>query len=235
MGIIFEFSLMNSLILVSVLICVFISFVSAYIIYIRDLESLEHKFFTLFFIGITGFVGFYTFLQYSHLKDYSYFLQIFFGAVSVFGLFFFYYSIAHKGNIPQYLYILLLICLFFPPVLIILLKPYSFVEQWYGFELIIDPWFMILANVIYPLLMFYSIIGLLRIQQKSGNRPLRSKLKLVIVGLCIMMASDFIFFTSIPIFLEIHYLKPIGYLLVSLGIIIMTYSFTRNNNRDEKV
>lgn len=229
----FEYSTMNVLILLSVLICVIVSITCAYIVYRRDPTSLEHKLFAVFFAGTAGFVVFYMFLQSPVLKDFSYFLQILFGAIAVLGLFFFYYNIAHKGKVPKSLYISITISLLIPPILIILIKPYTFVEQWYGFELVIDPWFMTFINTLYPLFIFYSVIGLQRIRQKTENNALRNKLKFNIIGLCLMMVTEFIFFTFIPIFLDVHYLKPIGYLLVTLGIIIMTYSFTRYSDQGD--
>jgi hypothetical protein len=220
--------LINALIYISVSISVVATLISAIIVYRRNKISRIHQCFVLFLLGLTAFVFFYTFLQLPNLKEFSYFLQIFSISIGVLGLCLFYYALAHEGKLSLKVIILCLLILFISPTLILLVHPYTFLEESYGFELTIDPWFMILITIVYTVAAFYTFSGLIRIHQKTENKDLKQKLQKTLLGLIIIASAALIFFVTIPAIFAIHYLKPIGYMLLTLGVIIMTYAFKRN-------
>lgn len=227
--------LMDFFIDLSVGICIVATFICAIIIYRRNTASRVHQFFTLFFIGLAGFVFFYTFLQIPALKDFSYFLQIFCISIGVLGLCLFYYTLAHEGKLSIKVVILFLLILFISPTLILLVHPYTFLEESYGFELVVDPWFMIFITILYAVLVFYTFFGLIWIYQKTENQSLRQKLQLTFLGLLLMASAAIIFFAIIPAIFAVHYFKPVGYMLLTIGVIILTYAFKRNKNREMDV
>ncbi len=221
-------SLMDFFIFFSVSLCVTASFICAIIVYRRNSNSNIHKYFAIFFVGLAGFVGFYLFLQDPILKDFSYFFQILCASIAEMGLFFFYYSLAHEGYLSRKLVVLCSSIFALPPLIIPIFHPYSFVEESYGFELSIDPWFMLLVSIVYTVFFFYAIVGLLWIRLHTENQLLKRRLELTFFGLLLAILSALITFDAIPVFLNIHYLKPIGYGLITVAIVIMAYAFKGN-------
>jgi hypothetical protein len=220
--------IMNIFIYLSVSICIIATLICAIIIYRRNHVSRVHHFFALFFLGLAGYVFFYTFLEFPNLKDFSYFFQIFSISFGVLGLCLFYYTLAHEGKLSLKVVILLLPILFTSPTLILLVHPYEFLAQSYGFELILEPWFMILISILYTGPALYTFFGLVWIYRKTENQGLRQKLQITFLGLSVLTVSSLIFFVIIPAIFAIHYLKPIGYMLLTIGVIILTYAFKRN-------
>jgi hypothetical protein len=216
---------MTYLIWFSVFVCVIATVLSAYVIYHRDSRSLEHRFFALFLVGLGGYVLFYLFLQVATLKEFSYAAQMVAASLAIFGLFSFYYALAHGGQLPQKILVGAGICLSLPPLLNIIFHPYGFIEEWYGFELNIEFWYITLITIIYLIFSFYAILGLFWIYLKSENMILRRKILFVFSGLIIMCIFGIIFFAIVPIFFNIHFLKPVGYLMMAIGVIIMIYAF----------
>jgi hypothetical protein len=212
----------------SIAICVISTLISAYIVYHRDSKSREHQFLAIFFVGLGGLVAFYLFLQNPILKEFSYIFQVLSISTIVIGIFLFYYTIAHEGILSRKIFIFCFISLFIAPALCLIFHPYHFIEEWYGFELLIDPWFMILINIIYLSFGFYPVIGLLWMGIKTDNPVLKRKLKYYFVGLMIISGFSIIFFVIIPVLFNIHYLKPIGYFAITIGVIIMALSFKGN-------
>ncbi|HUY00165.1 MAG TPA: hypothetical protein VMV49_11460 [Candidatus Deferrimicrobium sp.] len=209
----------------SVLVCVIATVLSAYVIYRRDSRSQEHLFFALFLVGLGGYVLFYLFLQDPALKDFSYAPQMVAASLAIFGLFSFYYSLAHGGQIPQKILLGAGISLTLPPLLNLIFHPYGFIEEWYGFELNIEFWYLTLITTIYLIFSFYAILGLFWIYLKSENTILRRKILFIFSGLIIMCIFGIIFFAIVPIFFNIHFLKPVGYFMMAIGVIIMIYAF----------
>jgi hypothetical protein len=222
-----EFLVMEIMIFISVFVYVGANIISAIIIIRRDNHSHEHLAFGFFFIGLAGYVFFYIFLQYFDLREFSYTLQLYSLSLGILGLFFFYYALAHGGKVTHELLVTTLIVLFLVPIICTLFHPFTFVDQGYGFELQIEPWFMVLAPVIYSTYGFYAIIGLIWQSFRSDNSALREKMKMLSIGLGIMSVFGMLFLWVIPITLEIHYLKPIGYFAFTFGSVIMTYAFKK--------
>jgi len=223
--------IIDILIFISTVICVTSSLISAMIVYRRDPASKEHHFFALFFIGIAGFVIFYLFLQDPLLKEFSYILQLINASIAILGLFLFYYGITHKGSISIFKILSFAFVLFIPPIINAIMHPFYFIEESYGFELLIEPWYLLLISVIYMFFVLYTIIGLLWIYFQSENQVLKRKLRYVLTGLLIMGVSGITFFAIVPIFFEIHYLKPIGYVSLALSTLIMISAFKREKRQ----
>jgi len=229
-----EYTLINFFIFLSVLVCVGACLISACFIYRRNRNSKVHLFFALFFIGLGGFVLFYLFLQDPLLKEISYPLQLLNISISILGLCMFYYSLANEGQISSKLLISCVITLFLIPILSIILHPYSFITQDYGYELIIDPWFMIFVNLLYLAFICPTIIGLIRTYLKTENKNLKQKLIQTFLALLLIVVAGLIFFSIIPAFLNIHYLKPIGYGIISFAVIIMALAFKGAITKNEE-
>jgi len=217
--------IMNIFIYLSVTISIIATLICAIVIYRRNKTSRIHQSFVLFLLGLAGFVFFYTFLQDPSLKEFSYFLQILSISFGVLGLCLFYYALDHEGNLSWKVSILFLLILLISPAFILLLHPYTFLEESYGFELVVDPWFMIFLTALYSILVFYTVFGLTRMYRKTENQSLKLKLQLTFSGLLLMAVAAIVFFAVIPAIFSIHYLKPIGYGLLTIGVIILTYSF----------
>lgn len=232
-----EITSVNVFIWLSIILCSLASLISAYIVYRRNTKSPVHRYFAIFFIGLAGFVLTYLLLQDPFLKEFSYTLQLSSISIAVFGLFLFYYTLNNEGKAPLKVVTLCAIVLLLIPLLCVLLHPYLFIEESYGFELIIDLWFLILVNTIYLIFAAYAIIGLLWKAVKSNSQPLRRRLKLIFLGLSISLVSGILFFTIVPVFLNIHYLKPFGYCGWTIGTIVMACSFKGdiNDTNNEEV
>lgn len=217
--------MINIFIYFSVIICASTNILGALIILRRDSKSNEHRFFALFLIGLAGFVTFYLFLQDPVLKDFSYFFQIFSASIAELGLFVFYYSLQNEGKVSKPVLLLCSIIFSIPPIFVVTLHPYSFLEESYGFELIIDPWFMLLVSIIYISFFLAAILGLLVIRLQTQDIIIKRKLTLIFMGLFLAIFAAVIFFNIVPVFFNIHYLKPIGYGLITIAIIIVVYAF----------
>jgi hypothetical protein len=126
------------------------------------------------------------------------------------------------------IWLIFTIGLFVAPVLCLIFHPFSFVEEAYGFELIIEPWYMVLVNVVYAIFVLYALIGLVRVYLRSSIKVIRRKLEIIFLGLFIMLGTAIIFFTILPVFANIHWLKPVGYGIVAGCIIGMTFAFRPN-------
>jgi amino acid transporter len=145
----------------------------------------------------------------------------------IFGIFQFYYTIAHEGKLSERILIFSGITLYLLPIISLIFHPYSIIEEWYGYELIIDPWFMILISITFMSFGFYAIIKLLLISLKTEDPTLKRRLKLTFLGLIIIGTGAILFFIIIPVFFNIQYPKPIGWLIVTIGVVIMAYSFMK--------
>ncbi len=215
-------------IFVSVFICVAANLFSSFIIISRDPKSREHQFFGIFFIGLGGYVVFYLFLQFPSLIEFSYPLQLLSISTLILGLTVFYQALANEGHVSNKKIVFGSISLYLIPIYCAVFHPYKIMEESYGFELNIEPWFMLVINFIYIIFAFYAIFGLISIWMRTHNTQIRQKLKLIFTGLIISFIFAFLFLVLIPIFLNIHYLKPVAYIGCTIGIIVMTYSFKKN-------
>ena len=222
-----DFPYMNLLINISSIICLSITLIVAFIIYRRDPKSYETKFYVIFFVGLGGLVGFYLFLQHPVLKDASYFFQVLSMSTLIFGISQFYYTIAHEGKLSMRILFLSAIILYLLPVISLIFHPYTIIEEPHGFELIIEPWFMILISIIYMSFGFYAVIKLLLMGLNTADPTLKRHLKFNFLGLIIIGTGSILFFVVIPIFFNIQYLKPVGWFLVTIGVVVMAYSFIK--------
>ena len=204
------------------------SLLSAIIVYNRDRKRRTNQFFALVFVGLAGFVAPYLFLQDPVLKEFSYILQLLGISVCILSLCLFYYALAHEGEVPRSVSLPFTGALFTSPVLCLIFHPFSFVLEEYGYELIIDTWFMAWVNVVYAIFVLYAILGLIKTYMRAGDRILRKKLEIIFIALVIMLATAIIFFTILPVVLNLHFLKPIGYGIITGCIIMMTYAFRSN-------
>ena len=221
-------------IFLSVLICVITALISAYFIYRRDPKSQEHKFFAIFFLGFAGMVGFYLFLQDPVLKEFSYPLQLVSMSVAVLGLALFYNALSNEGKASNKVIFFCSSILFLIPALSLIFHPYVFIEESYGFELVIDSWFITLVITVYVSFTLYALFGLLWFDVKSTNPAIKQKLRLIYISLFLNLVIAFIFLGYVPIFLSIQYLKPVGYFGLVIGTIVMAYSFRRKYAKKEK-
>ena len=229
-----EPTLMNFIIFISVILCVITSLFAAFIIYRRDRKSQEHRFFTVFFIGLAGFVAFYLFLQYPILKDYSYFFQLLSLSTAVLGLFLFYFTLAHEGSLRIEVLLGCSVSVYILPILSVILHPYQFIVESYGYELNVDLWFITFVSTIYAIFGFYALLGLGWLYKKTTKQPLKHKIALVFLGLLIMSISGVLSFTIIPVVINVHILKPFGYIAFIIGILIMTSAFKGKENNEKK-
>lgn len=220
---------MDLLIYLSVSICVIAALLSAYIIYRRDSNSPEHKYFAIFFLGFAGMVGFYLFLQDPVLKDFSYAFQLVSMSAAVFGLALFYYALAHEGQVSFKVVLFSLVSIFLIPIICIIFRPYVFIEELYGYELVIEAWFLTTVIVVYVAFTLYALIGLIWLHMKTANGSIKRRLKRIYLGLGFDLIIALIFLGIIPIFLDIHYLKPIGYIGLAFGTFIMVSAFKGEN------
>ncbi|MHA1265245.1 MAG: histidine kinase N-terminal 7TM domain-containing protein [Candidatus Helarchaeota archaeon] len=215
----------NIVIYLSVIGCVTSNLICGIVVYRRDPSSWEHRFFLIFLVGIAGYVFFYLFLQYPELKDFSYVFQLVFASLAIYGLFLFYFTLAHEGKKNTLIILLTTAALLIPPILNIVLHPYTFIKETYGFELAIESWYLAMISTIYLFFAIYALFGLLWIRLRTENKILKRKLDYIFLGLLISTIFGILFFAIIPIFLNVHYLKPIGYAFLALGVIVMTLAF----------
>jgi len=229
-----EFTLISFFIFLSVLVCVAACLISAFLVYRRNRSSKVHLFFALFFIGLAGFVLFYLFLQDPVLKEVSYPLQMLSMSITILGLSMFYYSLAHEGQINKKLLLMCIIILLSIPTSCFIFHPYYFTLESYGYELIIDSWFMILVNVLYVSFAFPTILGLVRLYFKTENKNIKQRLIQIFLNLLIMLLTGIIFFSVIPTVLNIHYLKPIGYFIISICVFLMVQAFKEQTTKNRR-
>ena len=226
-----ELSLMNVMIFLSVSICVVVCFYAAFIILRRDPKSHEHKTYALFFIGLGGFVLFYIFLQDPVLKDFSYPLQLATLSTAEIGLFFFYYALTHDGVVSKKLFVLITGVLYTIPISCVILHPYTFILEWYGYELAVDFWYIITVSTIYGIVGFIPLAGMFWILFTTKNPDRKRRMELIFGGLLVMSISGVFTLTVIPVVYNIHYAKPLGYLAFIVGVLIMTYAFRRRTKK----
>ncbi len=211
----------------SLLICGIAGFGSVFIILRRgtDLESL---FFSLFLIGMTFYILLYILLKVEALKYLHYPLQTIAIAIYSFGFFMFSYSLKQEGKNIKDLGFFIFLFLMIPPLLCFIFTPFTFIYLPYGYELQIDPWFLTLLLLINIIPFIYATYYLLLFGLKSVSLKVRKKIKIIVATLITDSIVGIIFLILLPILLGAYDLKPIGYYVISISMIIMAYTFKKD-------
>lgn len=190
---------------------------------IEEIEKVKNIVFLPFsLLGLRDSLHSICFLQYPLLKDYSYFFQLLSLSTAVLGLFLFYYTLAHEGSLRIEVLLGCSVSVYILPILSVILHPYQFIVESYGYELNVDLWFITFVSIIYAIFGFYALLGLGWLYKKTIKQPLKHKIALVFLGLLIMSISGVLSFTVIPVVINVHILKPFGYIAFIIGILIMT-------------
>ena len=221
------YDLTSFLIISSVLVCGIAGFGSVIIIFRRVINN-QSIFFSLFLIGTTSYVVLYIFLKVEELKYLHYPLQTIAMAILVFGFFMFSYSLKNKEINIKKIGLIIGGILSIIPILCIIFMPFTFIIESYGYELQIETWFLILVAIINLTVIVYASIFLLFSGLKSPSLTIRKKTKIIVFSLLIDVIFGSLFLAVIPILFQAHYVKPFGYYVISISMIIMTYSFKKD-------
>ncbi|MFX0142108.1 MAG: hypothetical protein ACFFDN_51195 [Candidatus Hodarchaeota archaeon] len=222
------FDLTSFLIYSSVIACGIAGYGSAIFILKRVINK-ESIFFSLFLIGATSYVVLYVFLKIEALKVLHYPLQTVAIEIAIFGFFMFSYSLKKKGEDLTEMAIFLICILLIPPILCFIFLPFIFIIEPYGYELQIEPWFLALFSLLNMTILMYACGYLLFLALRSPSIKIRKKIKIIVISLIINAAIGMIFLAIIPVFFQMHDIKPIGYYLITVFILIMVYAFRRES------
>ncbi|NVM03480.1 MAG: hypothetical protein HWN67_14220 [Candidatus Helarchaeota archaeon] len=196
---------------------------SAITILRRDINK-ESLFFSLFLIGLSAHQIFYAFLLVEGLKELHYPLSTISIAICVTGLYLFSKSLKTKGNITT-IDIFLCSLLFLVPLFCIIFRPYIFISEPHGYELQVEPWFLIFYTLFEVSYLAYSVSLLFKMMLTSHSLKIRRKVKIIIVSLILIAISAILTEVVIPIIFLTHITKPVGYLLMGLFMLTMSYAF----------